>query len=48
MFNAIKRLGGDAELAIYAGEGHVPGFWALANSVDATERMLAFLDAHMK
>lgn len=48
MFNALKRLGRDAELAIYAGEGHVPGLWALANSIDATERMLAFLDAHMK
>jgi dipeptidyl aminopeptidase/acylaminoacyl peptidase len=48
MFNALKRLGRDAELAIYAGEGHVPGFWALSNSVDATGRMLAFLDAHLK
>ena len=48
MFNALKRLDRDAELAIYAGEGHVAGRWALANSVDATERMLSFLGAHMK
>jgi dipeptidyl aminopeptidase/acylaminoacyl peptidase len=48
MFNAIKRLGGDAELAIYAGEGHVPGTWALINATDATQRMLDFLDRHMK
>jgi dipeptidyl aminopeptidase/acylaminoacyl peptidase len=48
MFNALKRLGADAELAIYAGEGHVPGLWAPANSIDATERMLAFLHAHME
>lgn len=48
MFNALKRLGRDAELAIYAGEGHAPGLWSPANAIDATERMLAFLDAHMK
>jgi dipeptidyl aminopeptidase/acylaminoacyl peptidase len=48
MFSALKRLDGDAELAIYAGEGHVPGTWALANATDATERMLDFLARHMK
>jgi len=48
MFSALKRLDRDAELAIYAGEGHVPGVWALANATDATERMLDFLARHMK
>ena len=48
MFAALKRLDRDAELAIYAGEGHVPGTWALVNATDATERMLDFLSRHMK
>jgi dipeptidyl aminopeptidase/acylaminoacyl peptidase len=47
MFNALKRLGREAELAVYDGEGHVPGEWALANAVDATERMLDFLERHL-
>jgi hypothetical protein len=29
---------------VYAGEGHVPGEWSLVNAVDASERMLAFLE----
>lgn len=48
MFNALKRLNRTAELAVYAGEGHVPGEWSLVNAVDATERMLAFLKLHVK
>lgn len=48
MFNALKRLNRSAELAIYAGEGHVPDEWSLVNAVDAAQRMLAFLDAHVR
>jgi dipeptidyl aminopeptidase/acylaminoacyl peptidase len=48
MFNALKRLDRRAELAVYDGEGHVPGTWSLVNAVDATKRMLDFLDKHMK
>ena len=40
MFNALKRLDRTAELAIYDGEGHVPGDWSLVNAVDATQRMV--------
>jgi len=47
MFNALDRLDRDAELAIYAGEGHVPGMWSVANTVDASERMLDFLSRHL-
>jgi dipeptidyl aminopeptidase/acylaminoacyl peptidase len=47
MFNALDRLDRDAELAIYAGEGHVPGLWSVANTVDASERMLDFLSRHL-
>jgi dipeptidyl aminopeptidase/acylaminoacyl peptidase len=48
MFNALKRLDREAELAVYAGEGHVPGDWALVNAVDATKRMLDFLERHLR
>ena len=47
MFNALKRLGRTAELAVYDGEGHVPGDWSLVNAVDATQRMVDFLEKHM-
>jgi dipeptidyl aminopeptidase/acylaminoacyl peptidase len=40
MFDALKRLDRTAELAIYDGEGHVPGDWSLLNAVDATQRMV--------
>ncbi len=47
MFNALKRLDREAELAVYAGEGHVPGEWGLVNAIDATQRMLDFLARHL-
>jgi dipeptidyl aminopeptidase/acylaminoacyl peptidase len=43
MFNALKRLDRTAELAIYDGEGHVPGDWSLVNAVDATQKMIDWL-----
>ncbi|HTO75832.1 MAG TPA: prolyl oligopeptidase family serine peptidase [Thermoanaerobaculia bacterium] len=43
MFNALKRLDRTAELALYDGEGHVPGDWSLVNAVDATQRMIDWL-----
>ena len=47
MFNALKRLGRVAELAVYEGEGHVPGSWSQVNAVDATQRMVDFLGKHV-
>ena len=47
LFNALKRLDRTAELAVYAGEGHVPGDWSLVNAVDAAERMLGWLERYM-
>jgi dipeptidyl aminopeptidase/acylaminoacyl peptidase len=47
MFNALKRLNRTAQLAVYAGEGHVPGEWSRANAVDAAERMLAFFGKYL-
>jgi dipeptidyl aminopeptidase/acylaminoacyl peptidase len=43
MFNALKRLDRTAQLAVYDGEGHVPGEWSLVNAVDVTQRMLDFI-----
>jgi dipeptidyl aminopeptidase/acylaminoacyl peptidase len=47
MFNALKRLNRTAEIAVYEGEGHVPGDWSLVNAVDATQRMLGWLEKYM-
>jgi dipeptidyl aminopeptidase/acylaminoacyl peptidase len=48
MFNALKRLDRTAELAIYDGEGHVPGDWSLVNAVDATQKMVDWLEKYVK
>ena len=48
MFNALDRLDREAELAIYAGEDHALISWSVANAVDASERMLAFLSRHLR
>jgi len=48
MFNALKRLGRTTQLAEYVGDGHVVSEWAHANAVDATQRMVAFLDRYVR
>lgn len=48
MFNALDRLDRNAELAIYAGEGHALGLWSVPNAVDASQRMLDFLARHLQ
>jgi dipeptidyl aminopeptidase/acylaminoacyl peptidase len=47
MFNALQRIGRTAELAIYEGEGHVPDEWSQAHAIDASQRILAFLERHL-
>jgi dipeptidyl aminopeptidase/acylaminoacyl peptidase len=47
MFNSLKRLERTSELAIYDGEGHVPGDWSLVNAVDATQRMVDWLGRYV-
>jgi dipeptidyl aminopeptidase/acylaminoacyl peptidase len=47
MYNALKRLERTTQLAVYAGEGHVPGDWSLVNAVDAAKRMLEFLEKYL-
>ncbi len=44
MFNALRRLGRIAQLAVYNDEGHVPSEWATQNAVDVTNRILSFLE----
>jgi dipeptidyl aminopeptidase/acylaminoacyl peptidase len=48
LFNAMRRLGRTAQLAVYEGEGHVLAEWSSANALDATRRILAFLDRHLR
>ena len=48
MFNALRRFGRTAELAVYEGEGHTITGWSLVNAVDAVTRMLSFLEEHVR
>jgi dipeptidyl aminopeptidase/acylaminoacyl peptidase len=48
MYNALKRLGKTAQLATYAGEGHVPYEWSLVNAADAARRIVGFLDRYVR
>jgi len=47
MFNALRRLGRTAQLAVYEDEGHVVYEWDRAHAIDAAERMLDFLNRHL-
>jgi dipeptidyl aminopeptidase/acylaminoacyl peptidase len=48
LFNALRRLGRTAQLAVYEGEGHVLFTWEQKNAIDATRRMLDFLERHLR
>jgi dipeptidyl aminopeptidase/acylaminoacyl peptidase len=48
LFNALRRLERTAQLAVYEGEGHVPSEWSRENFADLAERVLAFLNRHLK
>ena len=47
MFSALRRLGRDAQLAVYEDEGHVIYEWEPKRAIDATERLLDFLQRHL-
>lgn len=47
MFQALKRLGKTAELATYAGEGHVVDNWSRINAEDAARRIVEFLERYL-
>lgn len=44
MFAALKRLNRDAQLAIYPNQGHCIDEWLRPSAIDATQRILNFLD----
>jgi dipeptidyl aminopeptidase/acylaminoacyl peptidase len=48
MFYGLRRLGLTAQLAIYDGEGHVIREWDPQNAIDATQRILNFLERHLR
>jgi dipeptidyl aminopeptidase/acylaminoacyl peptidase len=48
VFVALRRLGKEVEYAKYEGEGHVPAHWSYANQLDFCNRMISWLDEHLK
>lgn len=48
LYQALKRLGKTAELAIYPNEGHVIGEWSTAHAIDAAERALRFFGKFLR
>lgn len=48
MFTALRRLDRTAQLAIYPGQGHTIHYWSLDHAVDATQRIVSFLDHYVK
>jgi dipeptidyl aminopeptidase/acylaminoacyl peptidase len=48
MYNALKRLGKTAQLAVYAGEGHALPEWSHVNAVDAARRSVQFFDRYVR
>jgi dipeptidyl aminopeptidase/acylaminoacyl peptidase len=47
LFTALRRLERPAQLASYAGQGHVISEWNRASAVDAASRMVEFLRKHL-
>jgi dipeptidyl aminopeptidase/acylaminoacyl peptidase len=47
MFAALRRLEKTAQLAVYDGEGHTVNTWSLDKAIDATERILKFLETYL-
>lgn len=48
LFSALRRLGRDAQLAVYHGQGHVVFDWSQPNAIDAGRRMIEFFDRYLK
>lgn len=47
LFTALRRLERPAQLAIYAGQGHVIREWKRSSAVDAAKRMVEFYRKHL-
>ncbi len=48
LFVGLRRLNRPVQLAIYPGEGHVIAEWSTAHAVDVSQRMVDFLDKHLR
>lgn len=48
IFVGLRRLGGEAVLAKYHGEGHDPSVWSYPNQVDLAQRILEWFGSHLK
>ena len=48
MFVGLRRLGKEVDYAKYGGEGHSPTYWSYANQVDFCNRVIAWIDRHLK
>ena len=47
LFTALRRLNRPAQLASYAGQGHVIYEWNRASATDAARRMVEFFRKHL-
>jgi dipeptidyl aminopeptidase/acylaminoacyl peptidase len=48
LFVALRRLGKEVEYAKYEGEGHSPPYWSFPNQVDLCNRMISWLNLHLR
>jgi len=47
-FVGLQRLGKEAQYAKYDGETHAEEWWSYSNKFDAAQRVIAWLDGHLK
>jgi dipeptidyl aminopeptidase/acylaminoacyl peptidase len=47
-FVGLRRMDRPVQLVVYPGEGHVISTWSTANAVDVSQRMVDFLDKHLR
>jgi dipeptidyl aminopeptidase/acylaminoacyl peptidase len=48
VFVALRRLGKEVDYAKYDGEGHSPAYWSYVNQLDFCNRVIAWMDTHLK
>jgi dipeptidyl aminopeptidase/acylaminoacyl peptidase len=48
LFGALRRLGKKAQLLMYPNEGHSVFYWSQASAVDVSNRIVNFLDEHLR
>lgn len=47
-FVGLRRMDRPVQLLVYPGEGHVIATWSKPNAVDVSQRMIDFLDKHLR